>query len=94
MTAPSGHTLVRPESMIRFWTAGAAAVEDVLALLERLPVRSLVLVELSPGQVIHRRPGSVRGLVAADTTCNTAAHHPLRPTPLSSSGTSPPARDT
>ena len=59
-----------------------AAVEDVLALLERLPVRRVVLVGLSLGaniaqEVIRRQPDRVLALVAADTTCNTAARHPL-----------------
>jgi len=59
-----------------------AAVEDVLALLEHLPARHVVLVGLSLGaniaqEVIRRRPDRVLALVAADTTCNTAARHPL-----------------
>ena len=59
-----------------------AAVEDVLALLEQLPARRVVLVGLSLGaniaqEVIRRRPDRVLALVAADTTCNTAARHPL-----------------
>jgi 3-oxoadipate enol-lactonase len=59
-----------------------AAVEDVLALLQRLPARRVVLVGLSLGaniaqEVIRRRPEGVLALVAADTTCNTAARHPL-----------------
>jgi pimeloyl-ACP methyl ester carboxylesterase len=59
-----------------------AAVEDVLALLEQLPAQQVVLVGLSLGaniaqEVIRRRPDRVLALVAADTTCNTAARHPL-----------------
>jgi pimeloyl-ACP methyl ester carboxylesterase len=58
------------------------AVEDVLALLERLPVQQVVLVGLSLGaniaqEVIRRRPDGVLALVAADTTCNNAARHPF-----------------
>lgn len=57
-----------------------AAVEDVLALLERLPVQQVVLVGLSLGaniaqEVIRRQPDGVLALVAADTTCNTATRH-------------------
>jgi 3-oxoadipate enol-lactonase len=59
-----------------------AAVEDILALLDELPSRRIVLVGLSLGgniaqEVLRRRPDDVRALVAADTTCNTAARHPL-----------------
>jgi 3-oxoadipate enol-lactonase len=60
-----------------------ASVEDVLALLERLPAaQRVVLVGLSLGaniaqEVIRRRPEGVLALVAADTTCNTVARHPL-----------------
>ena len=59
-----------------------AAVEDVLALLDEWPSRRTVLVGLSLGaniaqEVLRRRPESVHALVAADTTCNTAARHPL-----------------
>jgi pimeloyl-ACP methyl ester carboxylesterase len=60
----------------------AAAVKDTLALLQRLPVRPVVLVGLSLGaniaqEVLRHRPERVLALVAADTTCNTAARHPL-----------------
>ena len=59
-----------------------AAVEDVLALLDELPAQRIVLVGLSLGaniaqEVIRRRPDRVLAFVAADTTCNTAARHPL-----------------
>ena len=59
-----------------------AAVEDVLALVEQLPARRVVLVGLSLGaniaqEVIRRRPEAVLALVAADATCNTAARHPF-----------------
>lgn len=59
-----------------------AAVEDTLALLDVLPAEPVVLVGLSLGgniaqEVISRRPERVHALVAADTTCNTAARHPL-----------------
>ena len=59
-----------------------AAVEDVLDLLDHLAGPPAVLVGLSLGgniaqEVLRRRPDLVRGLVAADTTCNTADRHPL-----------------
>jgi pimeloyl-ACP methyl ester carboxylesterase len=59
-----------------------AAVEDIIALLGHLPGPPVVLVGLSLGaniaqEVIRRRPDLVGGLVAADTTCNTADRHPL-----------------
>ena len=61
------------------------AVQDVLALLDHLPGPPVVLVGLSLGaniaqEVIRRRPDLFRGLVAADTTCNTADRHPLATT--------------
>jgi pimeloyl-ACP methyl ester carboxylesterase len=61
------------------------AVQDVLALLDHLPGPPVVLVGLSLGaniaqEVIRRRPDLVGGLVAADTTCNTADRHPLAAT--------------
>ena len=63
-------------------STSTAAVQDVLALLDHLPGPPVVLVGLSLGaniaqEVIRRRPDLVRGLVAADTTCNTADRHPL-----------------
>lgn len=59
-----------------------AAVQDILALLDHLAAPPVVLVGLSLGAniaqgVIRRRPDLVGGLVAADTTCNTADRHPL-----------------
>jgi 3-oxoadipate enol-lactonase len=59
-----------------------AAVDDVLAVLDALPIELCLLVGLSLGgniaqEVLRRRPGSVRALVAADTTCNSAARHPI-----------------
>ena len=59
-----------------------AAVEDILALLDELPSRQIVLVGLSLGgniaqEVLRREPDRAQALVAADTTCNTAARHPL-----------------
>jgi pimeloyl-ACP methyl ester carboxylesterase len=59
-----------------------AAVEDTLDLLDQLPARPVVLVGLSLGaniaqEVLRRTPDRVLALVAADTTCNTAARHPL-----------------
>jgi 3-oxoadipate enol-lactonase len=59
------------------------AVDDVAALLDEvdtgLPV---VLGGLSLGgnlaqEIVHRDPGRVDALVVADSTCNTAARHPL-----------------
>jgi 3-oxoadipate enol-lactonase len=60
----------------------AAAVADTLALLDRLPAERVVLVGLSLGgniaqAVVHRQPERVLALALADTTCNTAARHPL-----------------
>ena len=62
-----------------------ADVEDIIALLDHLPGPPVVLVGLSLGaniaqEVIRRRPDLVGGLVAADTTCNTADRHPLAAT--------------
>ena len=59
-----------------------AAVHDMLALLDELPDDQVVLVGLSLGgniaqELVRRAPERVRGLVAADTTCNSAARHPL-----------------
>jgi 3-oxoadipate enol-lactonase len=59
-----------------------AAVDDALALLDELPVERVVLVGLSLGgniaqELIRREPDRVGGLVAADTTCNSAARHSL-----------------
>ena len=58
------------------------AVEDVLALLDKLPARRVVLVGLSLGAniaqaVVQRDPDRVHALVIADATCNTAARQPL-----------------
>ena len=60
----------------------AAAVQDVLALLDQLPAERVVLVGLSLGgniaqEVVRREPYRVHALVAADTTCNTADRHPM-----------------
>jgi pimeloyl-ACP methyl ester carboxylesterase len=57
-----------------------AAVDDALALLDGLPVERVVLVGLSRGgtiaqELVRREPDRVGGLVAADTTCNSAARH-------------------
>jgi 3-oxoadipate enol-lactonase len=59
-----------------------AAVEDALALLDELPVERVVLVGLSLGgniaqELIRREPDRACGLVAADTSCNSAARHSL-----------------
>jgi 3-oxoadipate enol-lactonase len=58
------------------------AVQDVLRLLDQLAVGRVVLAGLSLGgniaqEVIRRRPGCADALIAADTTCNTVARHPL-----------------
>jgi 3-oxoadipate enol-lactonase len=59
-----------------------AAVEDVLALLDELPARRVVLVGLSLGAniaqaVVHRDPARVHAVVIADAVCNTAPRQPL-----------------
>jgi 3-oxoadipate enol-lactonase len=59
-----------------------AAVQDVFALLDALPVGRVVLVGLSLGgnlaqEVVRRAPDRVSALVIADATCNTGARHPL-----------------
>ncbi|HXV92152.1 MAG TPA: alpha/beta hydrolase [Pseudonocardia sp.] len=59
-----------------------AAVDDVLALLERLPAGHVVLVGLSLGgnlaqEAVRRAPDRVHAVVVADATCNAAARHPL-----------------
>jgi 3-oxoadipate enol-lactonase len=59
-----------------------AAVRDVFALLDALPVGRVVLVGLSLGgnlaqEVVRRAPERVSALVVADATCNTGARHPL-----------------
>lgn len=59
-----------------------AAVQDIEALLEVLPVDEIVLVGLSLGgniaqELVRRGDSRVRALVSADATCNTAARHPL-----------------
>jgi len=60
----------------------SAAVDDAEALLEHLPGDRFVLVGLSLGgniaqEVVRRMPERVSALVVADSTCNTAARHPL-----------------
>ena len=59
-----------------------AAVDDVTALLHRLRAAPVALVGLSLGgniaqEIVYRDPGRVDALVVADSTCNTAARHPL-----------------
>jgi 3-oxoadipate enol-lactonase len=59
-----------------------AAVQDVFALLDELPVGRVVLVGLSLGgnlaqEVVRRAPDRVSAIVIADATCNTGARHPL-----------------
>ena len=61
------------------------AVQDVLALLGRLPAAKVVLVGLSLGgniaqEVLHRVPDRVQALVVADATCNTVARSPWETT--------------
>ena len=58
-----------------------AAVQDVLALIDELPERRVVVVGLSLGgniaqEVLRRDPDRVQALVVADSTCNTAARSP------------------
>jgi 3-oxoadipate enol-lactonase len=57
------------------------AVDDVVALLDRLPAPEVVLVGLSLGaniaqEVLYRHPERVQAAVLADTTCNTASRAP------------------
>src|SRR4051794_24880175 len=59
-----------------------AAVDDIEALLEVLPGEQVVLVGLSLGgniaqELVRRNTPRVRAVVIADSTCNTAARHPL-----------------
>lgn len=59
----------------------ADAVADVLALIDLLPARKVVLVGLSLGaniaqEVLHRVPERVQALVVADATCNTVPRPP------------------
>ena len=59
----------------------AEAVQDVLALIDLLPARKVVLVGLSLGaniaqEVLHRIPERVQAVVVADATCNTAPRSP------------------
>lgn len=61
----------------------AAAVADIVALLEILPDRPVALVGLSLGgniaqEVVRQRPELVDALVVADSTCNTTPRHPLQ----------------
>src|SRR5690349_6783333 len=60
----------------------AAAVDDVLALLDQLAAGRVVLVGLSLGgnlaqEVVRRAPDRVSALVVADATCNTGTRLPL-----------------
>ena len=59
-----------------------AAVQDVFALLEELPVGRVVLVGHSLGgnlaqEVVRRAPARLAAIVVADATCNTGVRHPL-----------------
>jgi pimeloyl-ACP methyl ester carboxylesterase len=61
----------------------AAAVNDVVALLDELDLERIGLVGLSLGgniaqEIVFRDPGRVAALVVADSTCNTAARHALQ----------------
>jgi pimeloyl-ACP methyl ester carboxylesterase len=59
------------------------AVDDIAALLDEVDTGSpVVLGGLSLGgniaqEIVYRDPGRVDALVVADSTCNTAARHPL-----------------
>ena len=58
----------------------AAAVDDVVALLDELDLHRIGLVGLSLGgniaqEIVYRDPARVAALVVADATCNTAARH-------------------
>jgi 3-oxoadipate enol-lactonase len=60
----------------------AAAVADVVAMLDELRLGPVVLVGLSLGgniaqEVIRLRPRAAHAVVLADTTCNTLIRHPL-----------------
>jgi len=62
-----------------------AAVQDVFALLEELPVGPVVLVGHSLGgnlaqEVVRRAPARLAAIVVADATCNTGCdtHWPPR----------------
>jgi 3-oxoadipate enol-lactonase len=59
-----------------------AAVQDVFALLEELPVGRVVLVGHSLGgnlaqEVVRLAPARLAAIVVADATCNTGVRHPL-----------------
>lgn len=59
-----------------------AAVEDILAILKLEVDSAIVLVGLSLGgniaqEVVRRQPDLISGLVAADSTCNSADRLPL-----------------
>jgi 3-oxoadipate enol-lactonase len=63
--------------------AFAAAVDDVVTLLDELDLDSVGLVGLSLGgniaqEIVRQDPGRVAALVVADSTCNTAARHALQ----------------
>jgi pimeloyl-ACP methyl ester carboxylesterase len=58
----------------------AAAVDDVVALLDDLDLHRIGLIGLSLGgniaqEIVHRDPARVAALVVADATCNTSARH-------------------
>lgn len=61
----------------------AAAVDDILALLDELDAERVAVVGLSLGgniaqEIVYRHPERVDALVVADATCNTAPRSPLQ----------------
>jgi 3-oxoadipate enol-lactonase len=61
----------------------AAAVDDVVGLLDELDLDGIGLVGLSLGgniaqEIVHRYPARVAALVVADSTGNTSARHALQ----------------
>jgi len=78
--------------------AFAAAVDDIVALLDELELERTGLVGLSLGgniaqEIVHRYPARVTALVVADATCNTSPRHawqaPLATATLSGLGMLP-----
>jgi 3-oxoadipate enol-lactonase len=68
------------ESMTTDAFSFAAAVDDVVALLDDLDLDRIGLIGLSLGgniaqEVVHRDPARVAALVVADATCNTCPRH-------------------
>ena len=82
----SGYRIVAPdlrahgESMTSDAFSFAAAVDDVVALLDELDLHRIGLVGLSLGgniaqEIVYRDPARVAALVVADATCNTSPRH-------------------